>query len=46
MAQSLSSPPRFSVPDWPGCKSAKFQGGRFHSNHPTDELDHLLIGQH
>lgn len=31
-----------SVPSWPGNQSAKFTGGRFHQNHPKDELDVIL----
>lgn len=46
MAETLSCPPKLSVPEWPGCQSRKFQGGKFHSNHPADELDHLLVSQH
>lgn len=29
--------------EWDGIHSCKFKGGRLHSNHPSDELDSLLI---
>jgi hypothetical protein len=31
-----------SVPTWSGNQPAKFTGGRFHQNHPRDELDSIL----
>lgn len=34
----------FSTEEWKGQKPQRFKGGRFHNNHPTDELDNLLMG--
>lgn len=31
------------MPTWKGDTSAKFAGGKFHQNHPKDELDKVLI---
>ena len=45
MNNNSSSQPSFSIPEWDGNCSKKFKGGRFHHNHPTDQLDHLLISQ-
>lgn len=33
-----------SKQDWQGLQSSKFKGGRFHNNHPTDELNVALSG--
>lgn len=38
------SAPQYSCHEWTGLKSSKFKGGRFHENHPIDELDNLLLG--
>lgn len=32
-----------SNPSWNGDHSQKFLGGKFHQNHPKDELDSALI---
>jgi hypothetical protein len=31
-----------SLPNWSGNHSIKFTGGRFHQNHPKDELDTIF----
>ena len=31
---------------WKGAHSAKFTGGRFHLNHPQDQLDHFVSNDH
>jgi len=33
------------LPEWKGDTSAKFTGGKFHENHPKDELDKVLISR-
>lgn len=38
------SVPQYSYQDWTGLKPQRFKGGRFHDNHPIDELDYLLLG--
>ena len=34
--------PKISIPDWKGNHPEKFKGGRFHDNHPNDQLDTLM----
>lgn len=45
MKLANQSSPVLSAPEWNGSKPCKFKGGRFHQNHPRDELDHLLMSQ-
>lgn len=41
---STHAPDKLSSLQWDGLDSSKFRGGRFHENHPRDELDSLLSG--
>jgi ribosomal protein L33 len=41
---STHAPHKISTAEWQGHEPAKFKGGRFHQNHPNDELDTLLMG--
>lgn len=45
ITQNLSThaPQALSTLEWTGLHSEKFKGGKFHLNHPKDELDSLLI---
>lgn len=37
------TPSSLSSLEWKGLHSSKFVGGRFHENHPKDELDSLMM---